>query len=426
MRLGGTQTIIACEEHSEVAVTLSELLSDGELDIYPEIASKGYFLVSYRRGAITLRATRFVGLIPISDRVAIHVRPKAPIGNLLWFVWRSGLNLPALDGAVRSYLEAPEEIDDPEALYVDAFLSTLSRISTRGVLKRYRSWETDLEWRGRLKVAQSIGRFYGKGIRYRHVFQPTELTVDNFENRCIKHTTIRILRHLSNDPSGQGQKLALAMKKHLELLFLVDESQLHSHQIARHALRFLHGIPCTHDHYVSAIWLAYLIATGKTVILDKVGPTKFESIVLDVSAVFESYIRTLCEESQPLFACDVQDGNRLPLNLFTHGISAKVQPDIYFVHKGKTIAIIDVKYKRNPSEQDRYQLLAFCEASSAKRAAFVCPAIGSDEKRSHYGTTPGGIHIDLFRVDLATSDLSAEEDRFASEIAKFIEEARGS
>ena len=75
MRFTGEQTVFLCEEYGETVVPLSLVIVNGELSVYPEIANNGYFDLRYGGGRLTLRAGKYVGLIPISDRVAIHVQP---------------------------------------------------------------------------------------------------------------------------------------------------------------------------------------------------------------------------------------------------------------------------------------------------------------------------------------------------------------
>ena len=55
--------------------------AEGKLDLYPEASAKGYFDIDFAEGRLVLKSRGFVGLIPLSDRVAIHVLPRAPIGS---------------------------------------------------------------------------------------------------------------------------------------------------------------------------------------------------------------------------------------------------------------------------------------------------------------------------------------------------------
>lgn len=424
MRLAPTQTVYPCEEHGEVAVPLRELVQDGELDIYPEIAGRGYFNIDYRRGALVLKAARFVGLIPISDRVAIHVKPKVPIGNLLWMVWRAGAQIPGLEGVIRGYQDRPGEIDSPEALYSDAFITALATIARRGLLKRYRSRETDSEWRGRLAVAASVRRFYAQGIRYRHVFNVTELASDNLENRILKHTAVRVLAYLDRDVSREGVERARRARVNLQLLTAIDDSAVYPELVARKVPGLLRSLPAVHAHYESALWLSYLIATRSAVTMEQIGRARFESLIVETSDVFEEYVRAVCVEGRvnPL-RCRVLDGNKRPLRLFIQGTPIPVKPDMYFLRDRRTLLVADAKYKSFPSREDRFEVLAHCEASGARRACFVCPTIPGETRSAYVGTTPSGIRFDVVRINLSSMDMVAEEADFLNALAGYIDAA---
>lgn len=421
MRLGGSQTTYPCEEFGEVAVPLSDLLTNGELDIYPEVASRGYFDIAYRRGSLILNAKRFVGLIPISDKVAIHVHPRAPIANLMWLIWRSGAKLPRLEGVIRGYATRSGDIDTPEALYVDVFVGALEKMASGFVLKRYRRDETENEWNGRLNISRSVGRFYSRGVKHRHVFEPTELTADNLENQIIKHTAVRLLRHLGQSPTRTKNELARRLSNAIAPLRSVDDRSIYAALIAKETPRLLRGLSAAYAHYETPLWLAYLIATNSGVVVERFGPTRLESLVINVAEVFEAYVRRVCVEAQrDVLDCRVEDGNERPLRLFAQGGSFPIKPDIYFVRGGTIPAVADAKYKQKPSEEDRYALLAYCEATGAQRGAFILPAEAGRSENEYSGTSLGGKRIEVIRVNLAAPDLRVEEARFLTSIGSLL------
>lgn len=420
MRIGGPETIYECAEHGDARVPISELLKDGELDIYPGITGKGYFDIDYRDGKLIVHATRYVGLIPISDRVAIHVRPKTPVGNLLWMVWRARAPINRLEGVVRTYqLHGPT--DSPEALYVDTFIRVLSEIARNGLLKRYHTRENERKWKGRLEFSRSVNRFYARGVRYGHVFSKTELTSNVLENQIIRHTAHRLVAHLRRDRGGEGERLAMGMIRDLQLLERIDDSEVSDSVIARVTPRLVRALPAAYSYYEPALWLAYLIATSNGISMERVGNAKFESILVNVADVFESYVRRICVDAQAdALDCVVRDGNKRPIPLFVSGASNEVKPDLYFLREGDVMAVADAKYKMDPGRDDRYELLAFCEATGVKRAAFICPLWAGQERVSYYGTTRSGLRIDIIRVDLAAADMEDEEARLVAAVRELL------
>jgi 5-methylcytosine-specific restriction enzyme subunit McrC len=420
LRFAGVQKVYACKEHEPLAIPLRDLLTEsGNLDMYPEIAGRGYFDIAVRQGSLLLRATRFVGLIPISDRIAVHVSPKAPIANLIYMVWRAGKELDGLSDFIRGYQEEPGAITTPEELYVKSFISALHTLRRLGPMKRYQRRETDTELKGRLMVMPSVSRFTARGYRHRHVFEVFDHSTDIAENRILKHTAERLLRHFIAQPAGDNSAVATELKSVLTLLPGVDANAVDAVTVARRVPGLMRSLPSTHRFYEPALWLSYLISTRSGVSMDMLGRAHFETVIIDVSLVFENYVRKICLERAVthLAGCEILDGNRWPIPLFTTSAKHNVHPDLYFRRQGRIVAVADTKYKPEPSTPDRYELLAFCEALGVTNAAFVCPKTGAEPTITNYGTTKSGRKIDVLRIDLAQRDMGSEEDRFVTSLS---------
>lgn len=420
MRFSGRQTVYACEEHEQVEVPIEALMRRGQLEIYPEVAGHGYFDINYRRGDLVLRASRYVGLIPLSDRVAIHVRPKVPIKNLIWMTWRSGGSAARLEGFVRGYDPQPGAVRTPEDLYLDIFVASLEQATKRGLIKRYESRESEREWRGALAVSRSVERFYSRGISYRHVFDITDLSIDNIPNRILKHTTLRLLRHVEDDKGGPGADLGRAVRSMLRRFEAVDETQVSPELVSRAVPAILRGLPPSQSHYEAPLWLSYLIATNSGISLERIGRARFESLIINVSDIFEEYVRRVLVEADATIGCKVLNGNTAPLDLFVHGRQFPVAPDYYFAKSERILGLADAKYKDHPSREDRYELLSHSEAAGVRRAAFICPMIPGARRTEAYGTTRGGIEVHLVRIDLGSEDLALEESRLVDSIRELV------
>jgi 5-methylcytosine-specific restriction enzyme subunit McrC len=427
MRLHSGQITYNCEEHGEIAVPLSELIVSGRPDIYPEVSGRGFFDIDYSGGRLVLRATNWVGLIPISDAVAIHVRPKVAIGSLLWMLWRAqglGARYRRLDRVLRSYREQPGiKFNGPHEVYQDAFLQGLQELSRHGVLKRYRSRVDDRELRGKLDVSRSIERFYARGVRFRHVFELTELTADNPENRIVKRTAQKVLFGASSIWKGSGDPRLVKARSDFELLHGVNDEYVTDETIVREVPRLLRALPGAYSHYEPLLWLAYLVALRRAVALEELGRARFDSVLLDVSKVFEDYVRAVLNEAKAELGCEIRSGNDSPLLLFTEGRSVQVKPDVYFVAGERTLMVADAKYMVEPSREDRYEVLAHCEATAAKRAVFICPRYGNDAKLEHYGTTRRGVRFHILRIDLSASDSERAEKEFVQQMRSLLEGA---
>lgn len=412
MDLTGKRTVYPCQEYGTARVPFSVLMKDGELEVYPQVAK--YFDVNYQQGVLALRATRYVGYIPISDHVAINVEPRASIGNLLWMVWRSGVPLANIRGFIRRYQERPDTIDKPEELYAGAFVEALKEASVAGTLRRYERRVSDVVRRGRLLLGPTISRFRSRGNKFRHVFELSDFTTDIPENRLIKSVAEQLVAHLfaagSNDDLEAAQQLTLL----LEPFSLVNRLGGDPNRMAASVERLVRGLPRTHAFYEPILWLCFLILTRSGLAMESVGRVLFDSIIIDVAKVFEHYVRKVCVENEKTYFGNgrILSGADRPIVLFPTTGKFHTEPDIYVSVGGKPVAVADVKYKPEPKREDRYELLAFCEAAQVKRSAFICPLVGDTPPFASYGKTAGGISVDVVRFNLAAQDMEREETVF--------------
>ena len=150
------------------------------------------------------------------------------------------------------------------------------------------------------------------------------------------------------------------------------------------------------------------------------GFVRLDSLIIDVSAVFEAFLRR--ELTDRLSSRDyiVENGNKNPSQFFRDNSLFTVHPDIIVRRDGVIVGLLDAKYKPNPKEQDRYEVLSFMDAMGVKIGGFICPFNGNDTSR-YLGTTESGKQIFSLRYDLAAPDPNAESDRFAENVTRMIE-----
>jgi 5-methylcytosine-specific restriction enzyme subunit McrC len=354
----------------------------------------------------------------LADYVPGHIIGKFLQGCILEDVARVGGGL-GKDG----YAEDPVAACDIEDVYANSFLAALSSLRRGGLLKRYVTKETDQELRGRLLLTKSINRQYARGSKSSPIFELSEHTVDIDENRLLKGTAERLKGHFL--ARGGAKNIAIAKRLHEIVQLMVGVTSLA--QIGPAAVRripiLLRRLPPSHDFYEPALWLSYLVAMGRSVKMEVLGQARFETLIVDVSAVFEQYVRKLLQEARQRNFPEIEviDGNEYPVPLFVTGITHKTHPDYYFRSRQTLVALADAKYKPEPSAQDRYEVLAFCEALGVQRAAIICPRTQPGPRVIHHGTTRAGRQISIVRIDLAAADLAKEESDFTKAIAEILQ-----
>ena len=132
--------------------------------------------------------------------------------------------------------------------------------------------------------------------------------------------------------------------------------------------------------------------------------------------------KELAERLLP-FGYHVEDGNKAPAPLFKDAGLYSVHPDIIIRRDGTIVAILDAKYKPDPKEADRYEVLSFMDAMNVGVGGFVCPAIETDTSR-YLGETETGKQLFALRYDLGMVDPGAESDRFAQNVLQIIQGRR--
>jgi len=414
-------TIYSCREYEEIAIPIQSLLGpDGQLRIFPEVANRGYFDVDYRQGGLVLKSTRYIGLIPITENISIHVQPRAPVANLIRMIERAGMAVRGLDGFLRSYELRHGVLDSPEDVYVEVFLSALEKANRIGIYKRYVAGITDKELRGRLLLSQTTSRFRSRGVRHKAVFETHDLTENNPENQIIKYTCERLFTYLIANLSSGTRKRVNRLKKLMTPFDRVNSANINPSFIARNVPRLIRSLPGRYRFYEPALWLAYLISTNSGIALERVGQARFETVILDAANIFEQYVRKVIQNASDFFEnCSILDGNIRPVSLFVDN-RIETKPDYYFMRDQKALAVADAKYKPAISASDRYELLAFAEALDVTNAAFIVPLFLGQNNPEHYGTTASGKVVKIVGINLAEDDMAREENRFLMQLGKSL------
>ncbi len=70
------------KSRESIVIPHDELIADGELLLYPDIADNTYFTVQFLRRQLQLTAKQYIGLIPVNPRLTINVEPKLLVRNL--------------------------------------------------------------------------------------------------------------------------------------------------------------------------------------------------------------------------------------------------------------------------------------------------------------------------------------------------------
>lgn len=408
-----------CKEFEPFELSMDVLLHNGKIDIYSAAAK--YFDLDYRGGKLVIAPKSFVGLIPINDRVAIHVIPRFQINNLFYLINRSSATLRFIEGYHRSYLLFSNVSSDPLETLADKFSSAAAEVVKAGILRKYCSSYDPPPFSGSLDISATVTLYRSQGIRDKHAWTTDELTENILENAIIKYAAKKVLGIVASKKPEKTTILSIqALRRLLTELEPVnfEESSLNldEHFISQ----LIRRLPAQNSSYASLIWLSYLIIMRKGLTIESGGQVNFDTFVVSMADIFESYTRTIIQDHfHKTHTYLVRDGNKYQANLFVDNSNYKVKPDIYILKDKKPIAVLDAKYKPEIKPADRYEIIAFCEALHVKLAVVISPAISS-ERVLFLGRTPSGIEFWQVTIDLSSDNILDEELMFINNVENLV------
>lgn len=409
--------IIECEEFEAIELGIDRLLVEGEIALDHRIVEKGYLNFSLSKGRAVFRADKHVGLIPLNDTVAIRVRPRSAVANLAHMIVKSGQAPFAIPNFSRGYFPNFESGPNVERIYCSPMVTSAERVVGGGMMKSYVSVVNPPPWRGRLMVSDTIKRYRARNIRYKGEFEFNTLSYSGPENLAIKHA-LKIVRGwlATNDkknPLIQRADVALAGMQG------VPDFEGRLGPLLQDLARSASHLPSQYLYYRDALWTAYLILQGQVPDLQAEGFVTLDSMIVDMSKVFEHYVRRILIDRAAEHGWRIVNGEDVHLPFFTDGGDWHVQPDIV-IYEGKTArAVLDAKYKPEIKETDRYEVLSFMDALGVERGGFICPQKTGASSR-YLGVTTGGKILSTLRIDLAAADLEAEADRLVGNVVRLI------
>ena len=410
--------IIECEEFSEVSVRLAALMREGELQIDPRIAAKGYLSASFKRGQVVLRTTKFVGLIPLTPQISIRVVPRASISNLSLMLARSQKAPTAIAGFARGYNSKFIRASDVERIFGRSLAEQSVALGKRGLIKRYERPVTKVPWRGRFLAAETVRRHASKGIRYRHEFDQTVLTDWTIDNFAIKEA-LRLVVEWYRRNERRSDVLGEAMQA-FAIFDSVPAWPSSRQDLMAGLANLLAGQASVRPDYADALWSAYAVLAGAIPDVDASGKLRLDSLIIDVSEVFEAYLRRELSDGLRREGYKIYDGWKRPHPFFSDGGKYSVHPDMIIHRHGVALAILDAKYKPEISEQDRYEVLSFMDVMGLNVGGFVSPTTGNEGSR-FMGTTSSGKRLHNLRIDLASTDPEAEIGKYVENVRRMLQ-----
>ncbi|MFJ8310243.1 MULTISPECIES: hypothetical protein [unclassified Streptomyces] len=402
--------------------------------------------VDFKDGELRLAAKGITGLMPLTNRIAIQVRPRFPVRSLTHMVTVAGF-APAVLPALREYKPTDQWNDWLLDVMADGLLSALDTIALNGFLRTYHRRTEDGSYpHGRIGTTATMLRFAARGMNHRAQYSWFERTIDNPPNRCLKSAVSFLHSRYMNAPRHKGVRGRVARLG--EALRILEHVTLESHPISLNdpQVRAEAPIPETRSYYRSALDLAVAILNRRGISLDaRTGDLTMPTLLVKTEDLFEQFVRVSLQAAladHPNLA--VLDGNRdpgrLPLYedlpdaarqvLPDHEVPTKngeppyAEPDIVFRMDDRTHPMVaDVKYTNVKNLADRSEVEQIVLYGIRYRSPVVMtihPRRADAKKGLHVVGRIGSVVVAQYRVDLGANDLEAEMAEMATKISELI------
>ena len=408
-------TIYPAREREATSIPVAEVLRDGDIDIIRDVQSRDYFDITFRGDRLTVTAGKYVGLIPLNDRVFIQVEPKVPVGNLLAILSAVEGEVAELSVLSRQY-KATDAAPPPHLLasIASTFALALRRIEVDGLQKRYDPFtEGGAFLKGQICFSESVQQYWSRGTRYAAVSTFFDLTADSAQNRLLRYAchVLLVLHRRTNLLRDTIRDLA-----HFEDVF--------SRTGVRLTPLGAGGGPHPAEHsaeYLHALRLARLIVSGHGIELRGDGEdVSLPSFLINMETLFEDYVRHVV--TSQLIGIEVLNGNTDGSRpLFDSSSAPKATPDIV-VRRGAEFPLIgEVKYKSLEKREDRYQVLAYGLSYRARNVVLILPADSAASAGLASIGEIDNLRVHRYRFDLSATDLAAEEARFGAAVRNLLQ-----
>jgi len=418
---GDGRVIHSVESRSTIEVDLKDVMEDGQLPIFREVEDRGLLSLRFQRSKVIIAAGGFIGLIPLSPKITIEVKPKLPVRNLARVLDVARAPLMPLAKADRYYLANEAPIPSILEFLGKNLLNAVKELDVQGMHKEYvAQTHSTSHPTGRLDISSSLQRHWSRGQFHRVVASRFEQSSDLPVNRVIKSALLFLLQRLR---TGQTSKELIKETNEAFHRFPVSigEASAADNQHAEDVLR-RRSLPAQRTYYYRALEIAILILSNGGIALQEEGSdVLLRSFVVNFDDLFESYIRRVLH-SASTNDIRVFDGNTERRKyLFQNTKVHFAQPDIVVTSSASAKTVVsDVKYKDLPKREDINQAVTYAVSYETNRTLIIHQVKpGSRSGLRHIGKM-GGISVDAYGFDLDSEDLPKEEKNMADAIFALV------
>lgn len=378
---------ITLNEHEQKEVNLSYIEVDTlrkffpkQLDVWPTLEPGRYMV----------RSHSYTGMIILPTGKTVCIHPKIPIQTLFALLTR--VYDPTKE-IFNNQLQPYSTVSEVFEFIVTFFTGHTEDLIARGLLRGYQSLIEDSQAvKGRLLIAETI--HHNAGLQHKHWCSYRHFTTDIPENRILLWTAFLLRSWNYVDLSLLGR---LHRIQHiLSGVYLDPNARTLLDQLEFHRLN---------DPYKPALTLARLILDYLS-FSGSLGNEPFMAYLIDMNILFQQYLSAVLREEIENSEYWIKEEEPHSLDF---GKAITIRPDILIYHGENPCLVVDAKYKLEASQEDLYQILAYCHAVGVNRAVLIHP----ESSTSPIGTItlrgPGNIQVGYLSINLSGGPLQLEK-----------------
>lgn len=408
------------DSRKSLDLSLADVASNGTIEVFPYVEEKGLLFLQFRKRRLVISAGPFIGLIPLTPRILIEVRPKLPIPNLARVLDAAQRSLSTLPGTDRLYLAEHLASNSILEFLAINLIDAIHPVLEGGFLKAYTSKSSlSSHPRGKIEVAGTL-RAWSSGQQHRLATTYHEQTLDIPCNRVLKAAMQVVLQRLTAVNPNKGLVIKAINKNFVQFPSIIgvmkdyDKFVVHD-QISRNL------ISDQKAYYYRALEISLMILSETGISLQNSGSdVTLASFIVNFEDLFEEYLRRVLNEQSPN-GFFVRDGNKDGRRyLFDDSRRHMAQPDIVIsAGEGRTI-VAEVKYKEKPNRDDINQAITYAICYRTSRAVLIHQKPPEKRGGLYRIGTMNGIALEGYGFDLGATDLDEEERQFGEVLFNLV------
>lgn len=405
---------IKTREHETVPIAGDLILTEGRLNLYPDLPADRLFKLSLRPAGVTIQPAGYIGFVPLNALVALEIAPRIPVANVEYLLAKSGLTPEITLSHIRAFGETKEAAAPFLMLLATRFVGLLRELRFEGLFKSYAP--------RRYVGASPSGRLFpfATALRSRTsgqavaVFERFDRTLDNPINQLILAAGRKLLASPLLADGEANAKLARLIRQGLSPFSGVS-------RVAEPAIPDQAKLPANRPFLRQLVNVSGVILRERGVRLRGEGRLRLPTFLIQMDKVFETYVRKTLQADDALDGISVLDGNLRPpagaqaVLFATPGPlgNHELSPDIIMAQEGAPVSVIEIKYKpcfKKPDRDHIEQLLTYALGYNVRRAALLYPAAEEQATALTPLGTVNGIECFKITFDLSADDLGESEN----------------